>query len=141
MAADRTLADSGFTLLEVLVAFVIAALALGALFNGATASLAATTVAGRYGEAMSRAQSHLAEASQGTPSGIRSQNGEEGHGFHWAVRIASIATAPPNAPDPVTGAIAPTQALYSIQVTESWTDPSGPRQIRIVSRRVGVAPP
>ncbi len=45
MAAERRRRDRGFTLLEVLVAFIIAALALGALFNGAATSMTATATA------------------------------------------------------------------------------------------------
>ncbi len=103
MAVDQRRSDRGFTLLEVLVAFIIAALALGVLFNGATASLTEAGVVGRYEEALSRAQSHLAAASHGTPTSLVSGEGEEGHGFHWAVRIAPIANAPPRPPDPASG--------------------------------------
>jgi general secretion pathway protein I len=140
MAADRCRSDRGFTLLEVLVAFVIAALALGALFNGATTSLTETAVVGRYEEALSRAESHLATASHGAPSALITQDGEEGHGFRWEVRIAPIASAPPRPPDPLTGDAPAPIALYSIQVTESWNDRAGPRQVRLVGRRIGVAP-
>ncbi len=141
MAAEPCRSDRGFTLLEVLVAFIIAALALGALFNGTATSLMATATAGRYEEAMSRAESHLAEASHGVPSRIQSQQGEEGNGYQWAVRITPVATAPPRPPDPASGAVPPPLALYAVEVTESWRDSEGPRQIRLVGRRIGVASP
>ena len=50
MRPDRA-AQSGFTLLEVMIAFVIAALAIGALFGGTVSGLNATSVAARYDEA------------------------------------------------------------------------------------------
>jgi general secretion pathway protein I len=52
--------EAGFTLLEVMVAFVISALALAVLFNGTTTGLRATEQAGKYVEAISLVQSHLA---------------------------------------------------------------------------------
>ena len=48
--------DRGFTLLEVLVAFIIAALALGVLFQGGIGGLTTANAAARYDEALSRAQ-------------------------------------------------------------------------------------
>ncbi len=141
MAVDHRATDRGFTLLEVLVAFIIAALALGALFNGAAASLSSTETAGRYEEAMSRAQSHLAEASHGAPTRLMTAEGREGNGFHWAVRIAPLSVGAPRPMDPVSGQAAPTMALYSVEITESWTDDGRTRQISLFSRRLGVAPP
>ncbi len=141
MAEPGASSSSGFTLLEVLVAFIITALALGALFNGAAASLTQTAVVGRYEEALSRAQSHLAEASHGSPSSTQAQEGEEGHGFHWAVHIERIANAPPRPPDPAGNTQPVTLALYSVQVTESWEDRDGTRQVQLTGRRIGMAPP
>ena len=54
--------ERGFTLLEVLIAFVIAALALGVLFQGTAGSLGSVRVSGQYQEALSRARSHLEAA-------------------------------------------------------------------------------
>jgi len=57
----------GFTLLEVLVALVIAALAMGVLFSGAVSGLRAARLGGHYAEALSRARSHLAAIGPGAP--------------------------------------------------------------------------
>jgi general secretion pathway protein I len=122
MASDR-----GFTLIEVLVAFVIAALALGALFQGAAGSLAATGTSGRYDEALSRARSHLAAIGHGIPLSPATQQGEEGHDFQWKVVITPIGTAS-------------ALALYSVQVTEGWQDTAGTRRITLVTRRIGAPP-
>jgi general secretion pathway protein I len=131
MASDR-----GFTLIEVLVAFVIAAAALGALYHGVAGSLAATGSSGRYDEALSRARSHLATVGRGIPLRPDSQRGEEGHDFRWQIVITPITTARSNPPGE-DGTTAPPLTLYSVQVTEAWGDSDGSRQVRLSTRRIG----
>ncbi len=75
---------AGFTLLEVLVAFIIAALALGLLFQGGIGGLLTARIAGRYGEALSRAESHLAEATAGPTLTAGDSSGDGGRRFPLA---------------------------------------------------------
>src|ERR1700712_52884 len=86
--------DAGFTLLEVLVAFVIAALALGVLFQGAMEGLGAVHLADRTTEALSRARSHLAAVGHGIPLRTQTQQGEDGSGFSWSLAIRPLESAP-----------------------------------------------
>src|SRR5260370_42327973 len=60
MCADRGIRENGFTLLEVIVAFAIAALALVGLFRAGSGGLFAVDTAARAEEAVQRAPSHLA---------------------------------------------------------------------------------
>ena len=60
MPAERAAAATGFTLLEVVVALAIAALALVGLFQAGSGGLFAVDTAARAEEAIQRAQSHLA---------------------------------------------------------------------------------
>jgi general secretion pathway protein I len=117
--------DEGFTLLEVLVAFVIAALALGVLFHGSLDGLRSAQIAGLYQEAVARAQSHLSAL---TPASLTSgdRQGEDGNGFHWRVRIAPIASAG-------------SSALYAVNVSISWRDGTW-RSVELDSERIGLAP-
>src|ERR1700712_3487121 len=78
-------ADGGFTLIEVLVAFVIATVALAVMVHGAVDGLHGASLAGRYQEAVARARSHLAAVGDSPPPSDR--QGDEGNGFHWHVRI------------------------------------------------------
>jgi len=87
-------ADGGFTLLEAIVAFTIAALALAVLYRGAAEGLRATRTAGDVEQAIARARSHL--AAQGVALAPGDQQGDDGGGFHWHVRTTPVGSfAPP----------------------------------------------
>lgn len=121
--------ERGFTLLEVLVAFVIAALALGVLFRGTLDGLHAAQTAGQYEEAVTRAQSRLAALTAGSlaPS---DRQGDDGNGFHWRERITLIASSPQTG-----GSL----ALYAVSVAVSWMDGSR-RMVELDSERIDIAP-
>lgn len=132
--------DRGFTLLEVLVAFVIAALALGVLYEGALGGLLATRVAGRTEEAVARARSHLAVIGHGTAIVPGEQVGDDAGGYHWRVSIAGTAVAPIAHGDDAAVARGPHAALYRVTVRISWREDGAPREVRLDSERVGLAP-
>jgi general secretion pathway protein I len=125
--------DAGFTLLEVLVAFIIAALALGVMFHGTLGGLAATQAAGRYEEALSRAQSRLAALGRG-PLRPGDRQGDDGNGFHWheRIRLMETATVPASNSRQV-------PALFAVSVAVSWGE-GGRRQVQLNSERIGLVP-
>jgi general secretion pathway protein I len=125
----------GFTLLEVLVAFIIAAFALGLLFEGGIGGLASATTALRYEEALSRAQSHLAAASLGSELTASDRQGDEGQGYHWRVRVTPVRQAA--GVDPTK----PVAALFAVGVEISWQEGHGTRRVTLQSQAVGTAPP
>ncbi len=130
--------DAGFTLLEVLVAFVIAALALGVLFEGAVEGLRSTRVADRTEEALTRARSHLATIGHGVTLRPTTQEGEDGTSFHWSLRIVPEGSAAGGG-----GPQAPRLVLYAVQVTESWPDAGsgdGTRAVVLRTERLGTQP-
>ena len=124
-------------LLEVLVAFVIAALALGVMIEASLGGLRAVATASRYQEAVSLARSRLAAASVGSLAG-QEQSGDDGHGFHWMVRIAPLGTVPlPGGPaNNTTRMSAPQATLYGITVIERWQENDRQRQVRLDSARL-----
>ena len=131
----------GFTLLEVLIAFIIAALALGAMFDASLGGLRASEAASRYQEGLSLARSHLASVSAAPMSG-RELAGDDGRGFRWSMRIRAVGTVTlPRGPDedPSQGAQAQT-TLYSVSVTETWKGDGGERQVRLETARLGPGP-
>jgi general secretion pathway protein I len=123
--------DDGFLLLEVLVAFVIAALALTVLFQGAVGGVRATAIAARYQQGVARARSHLAAVSGRigdlTP-GV--QSGDDGSGFRWQVQVTPLGSVP------LAGSATVRLVLYRVSVTESWPVDSGRRHVRLTSARL-----
>lgn len=128
-------AQAGFTLLEVLVAFIIAALALAALFSGGLGGLRAANVSGRYTEAVSRAQSHLAAATIGDALSPGDRQGDEGNGYHWRVRIVPTATGGPGQPGE------PALTLYAVSAAVSWTEADQTRAVQLETMRTAPARP
>lgn len=128
--------DAGFSLLEVLVAFVIAALALGALTQGAGGGLQAARLSGHYGEAVARARSRLAALGPSPAPG--QATGDDGGGYRWQTTVTAIATAgPPRAEDPQR-AIRP--VLLGVAVRVSWRLDGGEREVVLATQRLGAAP-
>jgi general secretion pathway protein I len=77
----------GFALVEVLIAFVIAFLALGVLARAGADGLRSLRNVGRYEEALARARSRLAIALHGAPLQPGDHQGDDGGGFRWRVLV------------------------------------------------------
>lgn len=112
--------EAGFTLLEVMVAFIIAAFACIMLYKAGFSALGEDTAAARYQEAVLRAQSHLAAIGPLTRLQAEQLSGDDGGGYHWQVRIAA---------GPSVGAL----TLYSVQVTERF----GRRAVTLSTKKLG----
>ena len=117
MRPDR--AESGFTLLEVMAAFVIAALGSILLYQAGFEGMAGAGTAARLQEATVRAQSRLASVGVLGPLQAGQQSGDDGGGYHWEVSIK---------PDQSSGAL----TLYQVQVTERYGD----RQVTLSTERL-----
>jgi general secretion pathway protein I len=127
-------AAAGFTLLEVLVAFAIAALAVGVLMQGATGGLRAVRVAGRVEEATSRARSHMAALGHSGPLLPGTQSGDDGDGYRWRTSIVLLGSQPLG--EVAQGAPVSRLGLYAVAVAISWTDGDKRRQVELDSRRL-----
>jgi general secretion pathway protein I len=122
-------AQRGFTLLEVLVAFVIAALALGVLFNAASGGLRGAHLASHVEQAVARARSRLAAIGHGAPLVTSTRSGDDGGGFRWQERIA-----------PVAALANPAATLYDVVVTISWRSDGTPRAFALHTRLTEASP-
>jgi general secretion pathway protein I len=131
-SVNVTREEHGFTLLEALVAFVIAALALGVLFDAGVSALRGARAASRYEQAVARARSHLALAVHTSPLVPGDWQGDDGSGFTWHLRVtplASTAVRPVNAVSmrgmsnfPVT--------LCALSVSIAWREGGTSREVR-----------
>ena len=84
----------GFTLIEVLVAFVILAFSLGALFSVFSGSLRSVRHSGEYALATAIAQAHLAQIEAAGLIGAGVEEGEDEAGYRWRVEVAEALDLP-----------------------------------------------
>jgi|SRR5580658_432568 general secretion pathway protein I len=131
--------ERGFTLLEVVIAFAIAALALGIMFKAAIGGMLVVNTAGRYEEAVSRAKSHLAAVGRDFPLTGSVTEGDDGGGFHWRIRTIQVATVNPveNSPTGFAQASFRKPTLYSVEVGISWTESGRTREVLLQTQRIG----
>jgi general secretion pathway protein I len=136
MHPDRT-AEDGFTLLEVIIAFAISALAVSLLYQGVTGGLGATQIAGKTTEAVLMARSHLAAIGHGSAIAQQESSGVDGDGFSWKLHIRPIQSREMDLSDSDrANDTKPTNAvLYEVEVTESWQDGPRTRSVTIATHR------
>jgi len=112
--------QAGFTLLEVMAAFVIAAFGSIALYQAGFQGTAGAAAAAHVQEAVVRAQSRLASIGVLTALQAEQLSGDDGGGYHWALNITKLQSNG-------------TLSLYQVQVTERYGD----RQVTLVTDRLG----
>ncbi len=132
MSADRS---AGFTLLEVVVALTIAALALVVMFRAGGEGLFAVDTASRAEEAVERAQSHLAAIGREAALVQGESEGDDGGGYHWRLRVAPIGSWPVA----VTNVATPLAAtLFDVEVVISWHGRGHDRAVTLRTRRIAM---
>lgn len=125
----------GFTLLEVLIAFAIATLAISVMIGVAAESLQASKTAARYNEAVVRAQSRMAEAVTGAALLPGEREGDDGGGYRWRVRVTQSAGAAARPTDPSAASL----TLYAVTVWITWGEGARTRDVRLDTEQVGQA--
>jgi general secretion pathway protein I len=141
MTRPRASAIAGFTLLEVMIALIIAGLAAAALLAAAGSGLRATQTAAMYDQAIVRAKSRLAAATHGTRLAPGDWRGDDGGGFRWRLRVAPVTTASlrPAGPLGSRAAASVPVVLYGISVWIVWADNGTQRQVHLDTEQVGGA--
>ena len=121
---QRDKRQRGFTLLEVLIAFLVFAMAFGAVLQVFSGSLRNASLAGDYSIAVGHAESLLARAGVETAlaAGERSGNLENGMRWHLETR-----------PD---GPQSNSLATYRLEVTVSWERDGKSRSVHLTTLRL-----
>jgi len=130
---DVERAPHGFTLLEVVVALAIAAMALVGLFQAASGGLFAVDRAARAEEAVQRAQSHLAAVGRNAALVQGEFTDDDGGGYHWRLRVQPVATRQVLAD----GNSAANLTLFDVEVGISWPGRNGDRSVVLKTLRLG----
>ena len=128
----------GFTLLEVLLAFVIAAPAMTILAWASMDGLLTLQAAGRTEEALARARSRLAVALHGAPLQAGTLEGDDGGGFRWRVQVRP-AEAPTERPLGSRGQrrlMRVQTMLYAVAVQVQWSEAGKERAVQLETLQV-----
>ena len=130
--------ERGFMLLEVLVAFAIAALALALLYRGGIEGLNGTRLAERTDEAVARARSHVAALCHGAKLVPGTQSGNDGSGFAWRTEVsrtesATIPRGSDDDPKPPLQA-----ALFAVRASISWPGTIRPHTVTLATDCIAV---
>lgn len=135
-------AQSGFALLETLIAFVIAAIALAVLYQAELSGLRSTQAAQHYEMAVARARSHMTLAEHASPLIAGDWRGDDGGGFAWHLRVTSIAstTVQPVTALTLTGSASFPLTLYAVTVWITWADNGATREVRLDTEHIGQDP-
>jgi len=136
MNAECAAQSSGFTLLEVVVALAIAALALVGLFQAGSGGLFAVDTAARVQEAVQRAQSHLAAVGRDAALVQGDFTDDDGGGYRWRLRVRPVATRKVQTVGTNANA---TETLFDVEVAISWPGHSGDRSVVLKTLRPGTA--
>jgi general secretion pathway protein I len=129
----------GFTLLEVIIALMIAGMAAVVLFEAAGSGLHETQTASMYDQAVVRAKSRLAAATHGTKLTAGDWSGDDGGGFRWRLHVVPVASASLRS----IGVVGPRAAgsvpvvLYAVNVWIGWNDGGSERDVRLDTEQVG----
>jgi len=136
MNAEFTPRSGGFTLLEVVVALAIAAVALVALFEAGSGGFFAVDTAARAQEAVQRAQSHLAAVGRDAALVQGDFTDEDGGGYRWRLSVRPLATRQVPA---TSGNANASETLFDVEVAISWPGHTGDRSVALKTLRLGTA--
>jgi general secretion pathway protein I len=130
MRAER---QSGFSLLEVLVAFVLLSTVVTLLLQVFAGGLRNLKVADEYSVAVVLAESRIAEVGRVVPL-EPGDTGGEWKGFRWRTSIQEF-----EVPELAPGVSGP-PPLFSVSVTVSWGEGRAARSFRLDTLRAGLSP-
>lgn len=122
--------QSGFSLLEVLIAFSILAISMGVLLQIFSRAMSTTAISGEYSRAATLAEAKLNAVGIESPLEEGTYSGDPDDGMEWEIDVYRYEL----------GGYLADQALvipYQVRATVSWGTESTRRQLTIQSLRLG----
>jgi prepilin-type N-terminal cleavage/methylation domain-containing protein len=134
--------ERGFTLLETLVALVIAGLGFAILLHAAESALATARGASTYQTATVLARSRLTLIGSILAGAERDEQGRDGR-FTWHLHIApeQIEAASMSVAERAVQQAQDRAALYTVAIDVAWTADGTRRALHLETRRLGFLPP
>lgn len=127
--------NKGFSLLEVLVAFVVMGLVVGVILQLFGSSMRGVALSDEYSFAVQVAESRLAAVGNEIEVEDGSVSGEEkGSGYRWEVQMEPLDAA--NLSEKLEKVQLPLQ-LYRVEVAVTWQGDGKPRELHLSSLRFG----
>ncbi len=125
--------QSGFSLLEVLVAFAILSITLGVLMQIFSRAMNTTSISGSFARGAELAEATLARAGSEIPLEQGDSTGEAEAGYTWSLRITQVDVAD------IFLDQAPPVTPYRVTATAYWQDGSVERRFSLATLRLGDA--
>ena len=134
--------DRGFTLLEILVATVIAAAMFAVLLETALSGVRTVRAAGAYETAMALARSHLAMLGRNVADNAGDSHGSDGP-FEWRIKVTpqEVASSGPGIVNWFLHKDEAHATLYDVTATISWRSEGRQRELTVTTKRLGFALP
>ena len=126
----------GYTLIEVLVAFVILALSLTVLLRIFATGVRSVAVSADYAQAVLIAETRLASAGVDHPLTPGRHSGTELEKFRWTQTVSEYRPFAPAAPSARGG---PAYAGYRVAVRVEWRNGTGSRSVDLATVRLARA--
>jgi general secretion pathway protein I len=111
--------QAGFSLLEILVAFVILSLSIGVIMRVFSTGMRNIDTAERHTRATLLAENVLSGLGEETALSAGELSGEDGRGYRWRARVSEH--LPPGMPADAPG---PAVRLYQIDLEVNWGEPT-----------------
>ncbi len=127
----------GFTLLEVLIAFVIISLALVVLLRGGAAGMSNVQAAAQTERAVSIAQSRLSSFDARPNVTVEDLQGDDGV-YHWRLQVTPILSIPVR---PVGRSEPGPTSFYQVVIAVSWMVEGRRSMLRLETNRLTPVPP
>jgi general secretion pathway protein I len=128
MASSRATRQSGFTVIEVVVALAIVALAFGVALRDLSGALGRLGGSYHATEALALAESLLDRLGRDMPLGQGEDGGVTSDGYAWTVATQPYLPSTRSAAGPLIG--------YVATVTVRWRDRGNPQQVQLTTLRL-----